>query len=102
MTFIGYFSSPYRIIFGTKEGCVTIYNMVKKEIQSFSMEPEKRAGMSSILQVVELPTKIADVRKNIYYILTYGNLYAMSKEEGRIQQVFYKGDRSLYHRPRML
>ena len=31
VTFIGYFSNPPRIIFGSKEGCVTIYTMSKKE-----------------------------------------------------------------------
>lgn len=51
---------------------------------------------------MELPTKIKDVRNHIYYILTHGNLYAMSKEDREIRQVFYKGERIRYNRPRLL
>ena len=40
--------------------------------------------MSRILQVVELPSKIADVKKNLYYVMTQGNLFAMSKEDRQI------------------
>jgi len=58
--------------------------------------------LSRILNVLELPTKVADVRKHIYYILTAGQLYAMSKEDRQIQQQFYKGDRSVMNRPRLM
>ena len=52
---------------------------------------------------MELPSKIADVRKHIYYILSKGNLYAMSKEDRQILQVFFKGEKAVKTtRPRLL
>jgi len=84
VTFIAYFNNPNRIVFGSKEGCVTFYNIAKRETMSFALGNEQRSGMSRILNVVELPSKIADVRKHIYYCLTSGNLYAMSKEDRQI------------------
>ena len=84
VTYIGYFTAPNRIIFGSKEGVINVYYMSRKEVNiQFAMDEEQRAGMRRILQVVELPSKIAECRKHIYYILTHGNLYAMSKDEGR-------------------
>lgn len=105
ITFIGYFNAPNRIIFGSKEGVINIYFMSRKETPIiFAMDDEQRAGMRRILQVVELPTKIADCRKHIYYILTHGNLYAMSKDDKsrEILQQFYKQERTRYSRPRLL
>ena len=102
VTFIGYFSTPQRIIFGSKEGYVTIYNLAKREKQSFSISNETRQGMKKVISVIELPSKVADARKHIYYILTQGNLYVMSKENREIIQVFYKGDRAVHNRPRLL
>ena len=55
--------------------------MSKRETTSFTLETETIQGMSKILQVVELPSKVAEARKHIYYIVTHGNLYAMSKED---------------------
>ena len=49
------------------------------------MGEENRTGMSRIVQVIELPSKILDVKKHVYYILTNGNLYAMSKEEKKLE-----------------
>ena len=40
--------------------------------------------MRKVIQVIELPVKITDARKHIYYILTQGNLYVMSKESREI------------------
>ena len=37
VTFLGYFNNPYRLIIGSKEGCVTIYNIAKRTTESFSM-----------------------------------------------------------------
>jgi len=58
--------------------------------------------MRRILQVVELPSKVTDARKNVYYILTQGNLYTLAKQDHQIQQVFYKGERGMISRPRLL
>ena len=53
--------------------------------------------MSRIVQVIELPSKIADVRKHLFYILSHGNLYAMSKDVPKLeQQVFYKGNKAVF------
>ena len=104
ITFIGYFTNPNRIIFGSKEGVINIYFMSRKEPPIlFAMDDEQRAGMRRILQIVELPSKVADCRKHIYYILTQGNLYAMSKDDKsrEILQQFYKQDRTRYNRPRL-
>ena len=49
VTFIGYFSQPNRIIFGSKEGCITTYNMAKSETESFSIEPDTRSSTNRIL-----------------------------------------------------
>ena len=71
ITFIGYFTAPNRIIFGSKEGVINIYFMSRKEPPIlFAMDDEQRAGMRRILQIIELPSKVADCRKHIYYILT--------------------------------
>ena len=108
VTFIGYFTQPNRIIIGSKEGCITFYTLTGKEpvrgsVEQFSMGEENRTGMSRIVQVMELPSKIQDVKKHVYYILTNGNLYAMSKEEKKLEmQRFYKGDKSAFNRPRLL
>ena len=102
VTFLAYFTQPNRILFGSKDGCVTFYNVAKRETTSFVLHKETRSGMSRILSVLELPSKVADVRKHIYYILSTGNLYAMSKEDRQIQQQFYKGDYSVRNRPRLL
>ena len=72
VTFLTYFMQPSRIVFGSMEGCVTFYNMAKRETTSFALGNEQRSGMSRILQVLELPPKVADVRKHIYYILSSG------------------------------
>ena len=49
VTFIGFFTAPNRIIFGSKEGCVTTFNMTKKETHSFSIDTDNRSGMSRVL-----------------------------------------------------
>ena len=107
VTFIGVFPSPPKLILGSKEGCLTFYTFSGKEplrgrVEQFTMGEEVRIGMSRIVQVLELPSKIIDVKKHIYYIVTNGNLYAMSKEEKSLEmQRFYKGDKSAFNRPRI-
>lgn len=84
VTYLGFFTQPNRIIFGSKEGFVTIWNVTKglsekskdDAILSFKMPSPK---MKKIIQVIELPSKVANAKKHLYYILTIGNLYAMNK-----------------------
>jgi hypothetical protein len=49
--------------------------------------------MTRIVQVMELPSQVKDAKKHIYYVLQQGNLYAVSKADHGILQMFYKGDR---------
>jgi len=52
---------------------------------------------------MELPSQVKDAKKHIYYVLTQGNLYAMSKSGNHeILQMFYKGEKSKQSRPRLL
>lgn len=55
-----------------------------------------------IVQVMELPVQVKDAKKHIYYVLQQGNLFAVSKSDHSILQMFYKGDRSMQPRPRLL
>ena len=67
--------------------------MSKRETTSFCVESDSdmhdnfkghslnKEPMTRILNILELPSKISDIRKNIYYILTEGNLYAMAKDK---------------------
>ena len=41
--------------------------------------------MKHVLQIIELPTKISEIKKHVYYVLTKGNLFAISKETHEIQ-----------------
>ncbi len=44
-----------RIIFGSKEGRVSFYNIAKKDLETFVLP---QPIMKSVLQIIELPTKI--------------------------------------------
>ena len=68
-------------------------------LNSFKMPPKT---MQKVVQIIELPSKIAVSKKHVYYILTAGNLFAMSKSNHEILQVFYKGERAKVNRPRLL
>ena len=57
--------------------------------------------LTRITNVIELPPRIADVKKNLYYVLTRGNLSAVSKNDNNILQQFYKCHPSK-PRPRLL
>jgi len=37
--------------------------------------------MKHVIQIVELPSKISEIKKHIYYVLTKGNLFALSKDD---------------------
>ena len=106
ITYLGFLSSPPRIVMGSKGGYITIYLLSKREKISIFLDSEDEeqatSSMTKILQVVELPSKVADAKKYIFYVLSHGNLYAMSKEGRQIQQVFYKGEKVKYDRPRLL
>ena len=114
ITFLQFLPQPNRIVFGSKKGYLTFYNMSKRETTSFCVESDSdlhdqfkgnvlnKEPMTRILNILELPSKIQDIRKNIYYILSEGNLYAMAKDKRQIQQVFYKGQSSKYRRPRLI
>ena len=58
--------------------------------------------MTKIIQIIELPSKVAVSKKHVYYILTTGNLFAMNKSNHEILQVFYKGERAKVGRPRLM
>ena len=58
--------------------------------------------MKKVLQIIELPSKVANSKKHVYYILTTGNLFAMNKSNHEILQVFYKGERAKVGRPRLM
>jgi len=66
-----------RIIFGSKEGRVSFYNIAKQDLETFVLP---QPIMKSVLQIIELPTKISEIRKAIYYVLTKGNLFAINRE----------------------
>ena len=107
ITYITFLTQPNRIVFGSKEGFITIWNITKglvsatkdEALNSFKMPPKT---MQKVVQIIELPSKIAVSKKHVYYILTAGNLFAMSKSNHEILQVFYKGERAKVNRPRLL
>jgi hypothetical protein len=35
--------------------------------------------MKQVVKVIELPPKITEVKKHLYYVMTQGNLYVMTK-----------------------
>jgi len=84
VTYLGFFTQPNRIIFGSKEGFITIWNVTKglnektkdDAIIAFKMPQNK---MKKVIQIIELPSKVANAKKHVYYILTIGNLYVMNK-----------------------
>ena len=55
--------------------------------------------MKRILKIYELPSKIKEIKKHIYYVLTQGNLYCLTKNEHQITQKYYKHS---YSRPRLM
>ena len=108
MSFLGFFTQPNRIIFGSKHGYITIWNITKglvastrdEALTSFKM-PAKT--MTKVIQIIEMPSKVAAAfTKHVYYILTTGNLYAMNKPNHEVLQAFYKGSRAEVGRPRLL
>jgi len=53
VTFIGMISNPTRLVYGSKAGYLTFYNLQKEEdTVSFQMQSE---DMKRIVQVIELP-----------------------------------------------
>jgi len=37
--------------------------------------------MKNVVRVVELPSKITEIKKHMYYVMTYGNLYVLTKND---------------------
>ena len=68
MTFIGLLSNPTRVVYGSKAGYLTFYNLSQKDEEpvSFLMQA---ANMQRIVQVMELPSQVKDAKKHIYYVL---------------------------------
>ena len=40
--------------------------------------------MKQVIKIFELPSKIQEIKKHIYYVATHGNLFALSKKDHRI------------------
>jgi len=40
--------------------------------------------MKKVIKLVELPTKVTEVKKHIYFLLTQGNLYVLTKSDHSI------------------
>lgn len=66
------------VIFGSKEGRLTFYNLQKKETFSFVLD--QKIG-KQIVGIFEPHNKIPDIKKHIYYVLSHGNLYALTKAD---------------------
>jgi len=68
VTFIGLLSTPTRLIFGSKAGYLTLYNLSQKDEEPVSF-PMQAANMQRIVQVMELPSQVKEAKKHIYYVL---------------------------------
>lgn len=78
VTFIGY-QYPMKVVFGSQQGRVSFYEMNKKS-KVFSYVLDQQI-MKQVLNVIELPKQITDIKKHLYYVLTYGNLFALTKSD---------------------
>ena len=77
VTFISFIMPP-KLQFGSKEGRLTFYNIQKKETFSFVLDQKI---MKQVVSILEPHPKIPDIKKHLYYVLTHGNLYVLTKSE---------------------
>lgn len=70
------FLFPNRFVFGSNQGRLTFYYLDRKEIFSFIIE---QLIMKQVVKVIELPNKITEIKKHMYYVMTQGNLFALTK-----------------------
>ena len=54
-----------------------------------------------IVKISELPSKVQEMKRHIYYVLTEGNLLALAKKDHTVQQQYYR-DHLDSERPRLL
>ena len=43
-----------------------------------------------MIRIRDFPPQVQELKKHLYYVATYGNLYAMTKSDHQIQQRYYK------------
>lgn len=66
------------VLFGSKEGRLTFYNLQKKDMFTFVLD--QKLG-KQIVSIFEPPQKIVEIKKHLYFVLTHGNLYALTKAD---------------------
>ena len=77
------YQHPNRMIVGSKEGRITFYDLQKKAVTlSFYISA---FIMKQIVKIIELPAKV-ECKKHLYYTLTHGNLYVLTKSDHSIQK----------------
>jgi hypothetical protein len=74
------------VVFGSKEGKLTFYDMKSQgaegEVLSFNLQ---QRVMPKVLKVRTFSDKMPELKKHLYYVLTEGNLFALTKSDNQIQ-----------------
>ena len=74
-----------KIVFGSKEGKITFFDMTNRNEESaiFSFNLEQKL-MPKILRIRTFSDKVPELKKHLYYVLTEGNLFALTKKDDQI------------------